>query len=114
MTWSKVDPLWRPAPRSRAIHRYEVPVDDTWHSVVMTGEILHVAARELEVVEVWAFAGDYSPVTLELRAFGTGQPIPSGYGGVPLRHVGTALVRNSGLVWHVLQRMAGLGKADPR
>lgn len=97
----------------RAIYRYEVPVDGQWHAVDMTGDIVHVAARELEVVEVWAFAGADSRHVKELRVFGTGHALPAGYGGAPLRHVGTALVRNSGLVWHLFQRMAGNGPAEP-
>lgn len=93
----------------RTIYRYEIPIDDRWHEVDMTGDIVHVAARELEVVEVWAFAGDHPPVIRDLRVFGTGHPIPTGYNGGAVGHVGTALVRNSGLVWHLLQRMAGAG-----
>lgn len=93
----------------RTIYRYEIPVNDQWHRVAMTGDIVHVAARELGVVEVWAFAGDHGTVVMDLRVFGTGQEIPAGHDGNPLRHVGTAPVRNSGLVWHLLQRMAGAG-----
>lgn len=93
-----------------SIYRYEIPVDDRWHDLEMTGDIVHIDARTLEVVEVWAFANAYSPVVRELRVFGTGQPIPAGYSGAPLRHLGTALVRNTGLVWHLMQRMAGHGE----
>lgn len=108
--------MWTPPPdaplaphRHPAIHRYEVPVDDQWHEVELTGDIVHVAARTPYAVEVWAHAGIGSPCVHEFRVFGTGQPLPTGHGGAPLRHVGTALVGR--LAWHLMQRMAGHG--DP-
>lgn len=114
MSWTPMVSNQAQPERTRAIHRYEVPVDDTWHSVVLSGGVVHVACRSVAVVELWAFAGDYGPVTLELRVFGTGQPLPAGYGGASLRYVGTAVAPPGGLVWHLLQRMAGAGEADPR
>lgn len=86
------------ADQAPTIYRYEVPVDDRWHRLVLTGPILHVASRRPEVVEVWALANDHRPEVCELRAFGTGQPLPAD----AHRYVGTALVGR--LVWHLYER----------
>lgn len=93
----------------RTIHRYEVPVDNRWHYVEMTGDIVHVAVRELDAMQVWALVGDHPKVVKELCVFGTGQPIPAGYNGSSLRHVGTALVCDLRLACHLFQRMAEAG-----
>lgn len=55
-----------------AVYRYEVPVDDRWHVLELTGDILHVASRSPEVVEFWALANQDPPVRHRLRVFGTG------------------------------------------
>jgi hypothetical protein len=84
---------------SDAIHRYEVPVDDRWHDLPLSGSVLHVASRDPRVVEVWALHTSGTEVTRTFRVFGTGQPLPAG----PLRHVGTALASGGQLVWHLME-----------
>jgi hypothetical protein len=84
------------------IHRYEIPVDDQWHILELTGETLHVAARRPDVVELWAMANYEPPVAWEFRVFGTGQLLPAG----PLFYAGTALVAYGTLVWHLMMRPA--------
>lgn len=76
--------------------RHEVPVDDTVHLVLLAGPILHVAARERDVVEVWVQDKERDrPV--RLLVVGTGQRWPDG-----AIHLGTALVPGERLVWHLL------------
>lgn len=100
--------------KNTAVYRYEIPVDDEWHELKI-GEILHVAARTPHFVEIWTLAVEVPLTTVELRVFGTGQPLPSGYGGAPLRYLGTALPTYAPeLVWHLFRRMAGTGEPDPR
>jgi hypothetical protein len=80
-----------------AIYRYEVPVDDQWHDIETHGEIVHVAARERDVVEFWAWHVSYgTPRTRHLRVFGTGHPMDG-----PYHHRGTALV--GPYVWHLME-----------
>jgi hypothetical protein len=86
----------------RRILRYEVPVDDEWHTFDLPrGPIVHVACRERAVVEFWQLdAGD--GLRLPPRAFcvfGTGQPLPPAAG----RHIGTAFDAGGALVWHLME-----------
>lgn len=83
-----------------AIYRYEVPVDDQWHTLSLSGDVLHIAARRPDTVELWAFSGGGSTVNRAFRVFGTGQPLP---GGEPVAYRGTALAPH-GLVWHLMER----------
>lgn len=83
------------------IHRYEVPVDDQWHELRLSGAVLHAASRRADVVELWALHGGGPEVPRTFRAFGTGQPLPT----EPTRHVGTALAAAGRLVWHVMERL---------
>lgn len=83
-----------------AIHRYELPVDDAWHNIEISGDILHVAARRPETVELWALADLYPTRIRSLRVFGTGAEIPNA--GL-LAHRGTALAP-TGFVWHLMER----------
>lgn len=55
-----------------AIHRYEVPVDDRWHPVQLSGPVLHVDCRNMHVVELWALHTDAPTVTRSFRVYGTG------------------------------------------
>jgi hypothetical protein len=87
---------------ANAIFRYEVPVDDEWHALQLSGPVLHVDVRlRPNVVEVWALSTNRQgpELTQHFRVFGTGQPLPDG-----VRHVGTALVPG-GLVWHLMERI---------
>lgn len=78
------------------ILRYEVPVDDEWHTVAIAGEVVHVASRRPDVVEFWAeHRGDFWAADRKFRVYGTGQSHVEG------RHVGTALVDGQPLVWHL-------------
>ncbi len=84
-----------------SIFRYEVPVDDRWHSIDLQGGIVHVAARQPDVVEIWAehchnWTGK---LTRRFRVYGTGQPDVEG------THIGTAIAAGGRLVWH-LREMA--------
>lgn len=80
------------------VFRYEVPVDDTWHDITLTGPILHVASRNyLKVVYFWALAGVGSPYTARLRVYGTGHPIP-----LDAVYRGTAIAEP--LVWHLFEQ----------
>lgn len=81
------------------ILRYEVPVDGEWHEV-RCGNIVHVASRSPDVVEVWASAvSDFWESERMLRVYGTGHAIEVG-----AVHVGTALAADGRLVWHLLEK----------
>lgn len=84
----------------KTIHRYEVPVDYRWHTLDLTGEILHVASRRPDVVEVWAVADtDVRPQSRRFCAFGTGQPLPEEH----VQYVGSAFAAGGRLVWHLME-----------
>lgn len=82
------------------ILRYEVPVDDRWHTIILPGPIVHVATRRPEVVEVWATTDGFGSQEHEMRVYGTGHPYPVG----DVHHVGTAIAADGALVWHLIQR----------
>lgn len=82
------------------IYRYEVPVDDRWHSHDLHGNILHVAGRSTTVVEFWAQHLGAPSLRREFRVFGTGQPLPEDRG----HYLGTVV--HPGLVWHLFVRDA--------
>jgi hypothetical protein len=76
-----------------------VPVDDRWHTVALSGPIVHVGCRADDLVEVWAFATGGPTVDRTFRVFGTGQPLPPAAG----RHVGTVFAAGGALVWHLME-----------
>lgn len=80
------------------IWRYEIPVDDRWHPLQLSGEILHVDCRNMRTIEVWALHTDEPAETRSFRVYGTGQPMPDN-----LDHVGTALAPGGQLVWHLME-----------
>jgi hypothetical protein len=82
------------------IYRYEIPVDDQWHDLELSGAVLHVAARKSHAVELWALDTGGPAITRTFRVFGTGQPLPDGRP----RHIGTALAAGGQLVWHLMER----------
>lgn len=88
-----------------AIFRYEVPVDDQWHSITLQAGVLFVACRNPYVVEFWAknYGPDdeYVTLTREYIVVGTGQPMLQ----ADLEHVGTAIA--GPLVWHLMRRPLG-------
>jgi hypothetical protein len=83
-----------------SIHRYEVPVDDEWHALQLSGAVLHVAARRPDVVELWALNSGGIRLDRKFRVFGTGQPLPE----ERLSHMGTALAADGRPVWHLMER----------
>lgn len=83
-----------------AICRYEVPVDDQWHPHDLSGQVLHVSARNPRIVEFWALNDGGPAVRREFRAFGTGQPLPED----AWRHAGSVIVAGGALVWHLMER----------
>jgi hypothetical protein len=87
------------------IHRCQIPVDDEWHMLRLSGAVLHVAARDPAVVELWTLVGIEPSRWWEFRVFGTGQPLPAFCG----EHVGTTLAAGGRFVWHLFRREAGRG-----
>ena len=81
-----------------AIYRYEVPVDDRWHPLRLSGRVVHVACRNMHVVEVWALVTDSPTVTRSFRVYGTGHPLPP-----YVQHRGTAIAPGGQLVWHLIE-----------
>lgn len=80
----------------KTVLRYEIPVDDLWHTVRVQDRMLHVAARHPGVVEFWTEETEgYLSHELQLRVFGTGHLIPD-----DATYFGTALAPY-GLVWHL-------------
>jgi hypothetical protein len=87
----------------RAVHRYEVPVDDQPHDIEMPRRIVHVDCRSADRVEIWAIAGEGAEMIRTFQVFGTGQPLPAS-----AFHIGTALAgRGGALVWHLFELLAG-------
>lgn len=82
------------------IYRFEVPVDDQWHKIPLTGDILHVGCRRPEMVEFWAlhYPSDEA-MDRWFRVVGTGHPIEP---RLSWTYVGTALVPSADLVWHLI------------
>lgn len=83
-----------------AIHRYEIPVDDQWHTIELSGgPILHIAARNPEIVEFWILDNPTAPRhPRAFRAYGTGQHADNW-----IRWHGTAITANGQLVWHLAE-----------
>lgn len=79
------------------ILRYEVTVDDEWHTIRLQGDVVHVAARLPDVVEVWAehHGNRMFEIDRRFRAYGIGHPDVEGV------HVGTAIAADGALVWHL-------------
>lgn len=86
-----------------AVYRYEVPVDDSWHRLELSGEVLHVAARSVDVVEVWAKHTGGTKLNRYFTVVGTGHPWPHRGDPRHVKHVGTALIPGGALVWHLLE-----------
>lgn len=85
---------------SGRVLRHEVPVDDRWHALQLSGPIVHVATRNPRVVEVWAIDTGEASSLRGFRAFGTGQPLPP-----DVAHVGTAITPGGQLVWHLFEAL---------
>lgn len=89
--------------RGDLIYRYEVPVDDQWHGVPLTGDPLAVASRDPRGVEFWAGRDPgVEPRVRMFRVVGTGHAVPEA-----ARHWGTAVTADGALVWHLLELAGG-------
>lgn len=79
--------------------RWEVPVDDRPHTLPLTGQIVHVACRQVDLVEVWSLddgSGEPDPRTFQV--VGTGHAFPDDW-----QYRGTALSPSGRLVWHLME-----------
>lgn len=89
------------------VYRYEVPVDEEWHMIALTGPILHVHGRRRDVVEFWAIHQPaHHEYTSQFRVFVTGDPLPD-----RTRHVGTAVIPP--YVWHLFEQLPPLDWEKP-
>lgn len=85
---------------TRSIFRQVIPVDDQWHTLSLTGPIVHVATRGEDYVEVWFIEDpDVEPEDRAFRVVGTGQPLAPALA----HHIGTAITPSSRLVWHLME-----------
>jgi len=82
------------------IYRYEVPVDDQWHTIELSGRVLSTGCRKPGVVEFWAISGENPPYERSFRVVGTGQEIPVGL--MSWDHHGSVCDVNPGLIWHLI------------
>lgn len=85
---------------SASVIREVVPVDDEWHALRLSGDILHVDSRGIDYVELWALRSGGSSVRREFQVFGTGHPLPD----EPVTHRGSVIVAGGALVWHLFER----------
>lgn len=84
---------------TRAIFRYEVPVDDEFHHFDLSGEIVAVGCRQAGAVEFWAYRLEGGEtVNVGLIVVGTGHELPP-----YTHHVGTAVAPGGSLVWHLME-----------
>ena len=99
--------MTEPTATAVTIRRYEIPVDDQWHTVELTDlRILHVAARRPDTVEFWTWHYPGCPnMSKTFRVFGTGQPLPVDW--ERLQHHGTAIAADGRLVWHLFEYVDG-------
>lgn len=86
---------------TRRILKWTIPVDDRDHPIG-AGPVVHVDAQMVAAnhVQVWTDESDAEHVEItSARVYATGQPLPD-HDEV----LGTALVLDGALVWHVLRR----------
>jgi hypothetical protein len=84
------------------VHRHHILVDDQWHTLNLTGPVLHVDARYDNAVDVWVLHTEGPTTVHRFRVFGTGHPLPDN-----VKHVGSALTGPGGmLVWHLFEDLA--------
>lgn len=94
---------------SQTVFRYEVPIDDQWHTHNLTGAILHVASRKRDTVEFWALSTTGAPITRSFRVFGTGQEVPNTakWRGTALSPADPARLLPAGqFAWHLFEAVA--------
>lgn len=78
---------------SRRVLKWDVPVDDEWHPMGR-GPVLHVACQRKSVVAVWTDEHNGTAPDRHVKAFGTGQQIPT-----DLHAIGSVL--DGMFVWHL-------------
>lgn len=89
---------------SRQIFRQVVPVDDCWHTLELSGPIVHVATRLEDAVEFWFIDDPAQPVTAHaFRVVGTGEP----FGPAVANYIGAAITPSGKYVWHLVERERG-------
>jgi len=88
---------------STAIFRYEVPVDDRWHVINLSGPVYDVGCRSAGVVEFWALSQAGPATGRHFRVYGTGHPLPDRFD-----YLGTAVAPGGALVWHLVEAPLGV------
>ena len=85
---------------TRAMFRYEVPIDDDSHIFDLSHSPVAVAApSDSGPVEFWCeHTDDASVVTRAFQVFGTGHRLPDG-----AKWIGTCPRTRGGLVWHLYE-----------
>lgn len=88
------------------ILRYEIPVDDQWHTLPIGGQIVHVGTRHADIVEIWVRDFQHAAHQLHrtFRVFATGQPIEGVTGFSPI-HRGSAITPGGAFVWHLFEKV---------
>ena len=90
---------------TRAMFRHEIPVDNSWHTIILRGPIRHIAARDHRAVEVWAENDPGAEATkVTFFVVGTGHAWPNDDSVTTIEWAGTALAPH-GLVWHLLRQV---------
>lgn len=85
---------------TRRVLRWELPVDDRWHVLSLTGSIVHVATRHEDRVELWSVEDSEGKLLQHaFRVVGTGQPLAPAL----VTHVGSAVTPSGDYVWHVFE-----------
>lgn len=92
--------------------RYEVPVDDVWHPLQLSGPIVHATCRGMTYVEFWVLASDQPADTRWFRAFRDDHEVPGDaiYRGTALSPTGPGPFSQpyGQFVWHLFETQ------DPR
>lgn len=85
----------------RHVYRTAIPVDDQWHTLYLSGPIVHVATRGEDYIEVWHIddTSNGKPVGRAFRVVGTGHALAPALA----THVGTAVTPSGNLVWHLFE-----------
>ncbi len=81
------------------VYRHTVAADGEWHTLHLTGMIIHVATRHEHMVELWSIHHDDRPtMKRRLRVYRTGQYVPEG-----CQIVGSAITPTGMYVWHLIE-----------
>lgn len=81
------------------ILRFEVPVDDQWHTITGCTMPMYVGCRTPGIVEFWAWERPTSRPR-RYRVIGTGHPIDD---DDDVWYCGTAIAPGGQLVWHLVE-----------